>query len=235
MANLNKLCGNGPCKSSYKWKSKICKLKPNFVSRDKIISTSSKKIFDYVVPKKTTYTDCNSPNVIYWITCNRRTLQYGGETVQKLNKRFNWHWTRFNQPGKCCFCRILSDHSRKGNTSSSVQTLKELEGNDRAARNALDASITSIRKQSEKTWMLKLRTIYPYGLNYCLGDEYKKENTHVLVYNKFPPPLENAIGFLKEQFIEIIIFPLMCFSLNWNSISVITHLSHVLTFVQFLF
>ena len=226
MTNLNKLCGSGSCKSSYKWKSKICKPKPNFVSMDKVISTSSKKIFDCVVPKKTTYTDCNSPNVIYWITCNRRTLQYVGETVQKLNKRFNWHWTGFNQPGKCGFCRILSNYSRKGNTSSSVQTLKELKGNGRAARNALDASITFIRKQSEKTWMLKLRTIYPYGLNYCLGVEYKKENTHVLVYNKFSPPLENAIGFLVEQFIEIIIFLLMCFSLNWNSISVIIYLMY---------
>ena len=34
--------------------------------------------------------------------------------------------------------------------------------------------------------MLKLRTIYPYGLNDRLEDEYKKENTRVLVGNKFP-------------------------------------------------
>ena len=36
--------------------------------------------------------------------------------------------------------------------------------------------------------MVQLRTIYPYGLNDCLGNEYKKKNIHVLVSNKFPPP-----------------------------------------------
>ena len=50
----------------------------------------------------------------------------------------------------------------------------------------MDASITSRRKQREKTWMPKLRTVYPYCLNNCLGDEYKKVGTHLLVCNKFP-------------------------------------------------
>ena len=31
--------------------------------------------------------------------------------------------------------------------------------------------------------MLKLRAVYPYGR---LGDEYKKEDSHVLLGNKFP-------------------------------------------------
>ena len=33
--------------------------------------------------------------------------------------------------------------------------------------------------------MLKLRTIYPYGLNDRLGDEYKKDGTHELVGDTF--------------------------------------------------
>ena len=61
-----------------------------------------------------------------------------------------------------------------------------LEGNCKAARNLLDASLTSRRKKREKTWMLMLRTVYLYDLNDCLEDEYKKENTYVLVGNKFP-------------------------------------------------
>ena len=63
--------------------------------------------------------------------------------------------------------------------------MEKIEGNGKTARNTLDSSITSRRKQREKPWLLKLRTIYPYCLNDCLVDEYKKENNHVLVGNKF--------------------------------------------------
>ena len=84
------------------------------ISRDKVTSISSKRVFDYLVQNGTTYIDSNSPNVIYVITCNRYSLQYVEETVQKLNKRFNWHKTVFNQPCKCGFVRILLDHFHKG-------------------------------------------------------------------------------------------------------------------------
>ena len=51
--NLNKLCGNGSNKSIYKGKSNIWKLKSNFVSSDKVVSTSSERIFDCIVPNGT--------------------------------------------------------------------------------------------------------------------------------------------------------------------------------------
>lgn len=50
------------------------KLKSTFVLRDNVVNTSNKGIFDFVVPRSTTYIDCNSANVIYLITCNRYTL-----------------------------------------------------------------------------------------------------------------------------------------------------------------
>ena len=59
--------------------------------------------------------------------------------------------------------------------------LEKLEGNGRTATSVLDAYITSRKKQSEKIWMVKLRTVYCYGLNDLLGDEYKKEDTYALV------------------------------------------------------
>ena len=55
-----------------------------------------------------------------------------------------------------------------------VQVLEKLKGNSRTTKNALGVSITSRRKQREKIWMPKLRTVYLYGLNDCIGDEYKK-------------------------------------------------------------
>ena len=79
VANLNKLCGNESCKSIYKFKSKIFELSPNFVARDKVTWTFSKRIFDCVLPNGTTYFNCNSANLIYLITCNRCSSQHVGE------------------------------------------------------------------------------------------------------------------------------------------------------------
>ena len=70
ISNLNRFCGDRLYKSVYKSRSKICKLKSNFLSRDKVVNTSSKRISDCVVPNGTTYVDCNSQNVILLMTCN---------------------------------------------------------------------------------------------------------------------------------------------------------------------
>ena len=63
--------------------------------------------------------------------------------------------------------------------------VKGLKENGRTVRNALDGSITSRRKQREKTSMLKLKAVYPYGFNDGLGDEYEREDIHLLVVRNF--------------------------------------------------
>lgn len=85
------------------------------------------------------------------------------------------------------FYQIISAKLFFYNASYSVQILEKLDGNGRTARNALDASIISRKKQRDKTWMLKLRAVLVYGLYDRLGNEYKKEDTHVITDNKFPP------------------------------------------------
>ena len=64
--NINKKCAN--------------------LNRNNIISTFSKRIFHCVVPNRTTYVDCNSPVMIYVLTCNRFSLQYVGKTDQEVKK-----------------------------------------------------------------------------------------------------------------------------------------------------
>ena len=72
------------------------------------------------------------------------------------------------------------------NATYSVQISEKLKENGSSARNTLDASIISKSELCEKTWMLKLRKLYPYDLNDPVGDEFKEVDTHVLVGNKFP-------------------------------------------------
>ena len=122
-------------------------------------------------------------------------LQYVGKTFQELNKRFKGHRTGFKQPSKYGFYKILSDYFLLVvccKASYSVQILETLSKMRRTVRNALLASITCRRTQQEKTWMLKLRTIFLYGLNDCLGDMYKKQDAHVLVLINFFLILEHS-------------------------------------------
>jgi len=40
----------------------------------------------------------------------------------------------------------------------------------------MDLAVKPLHKARELYWMLKLRTVFPYGLNDRVGDEYKNEN-----------------------------------------------------------
>lgn len=66
-----------------------------------------------------------------------------------------------------------------------VQFLEKRDGNRRAAHHTLDASVTSKRKENEKEWISQLRTIFVYGLNNWLVDDFEREDTHVFVGSKF--------------------------------------------------
>ena len=190
LSDLQKLCGDGQAKHLFVCKSKKCKLKPQFLARDRVVSSCTKRIYDCITPPSSVYIDCNSPNVIYLITCDKCGLQYVGETVRKLNERFNKHRQGIREPERYGTCRILSNHFNNGSCkgeSYKVQILEKLEGNGRTARGALDASQTSRRKERELYWMLKLRTVFPYGLNDRIGDEFKNQKTHFAVANRFPP------------------------------------------------
>ena len=46
--------------------------------------------------------------------------------------------------------------------------------------------------------MLKLRTVFPYGLNVCIGDEFRNEESHFAV-GKIFPPLKRLIREVYEK------------------------------------
>jgi hypothetical protein len=130
-----------------------------------------------------------SPNVVYLLTCQKCQLQYVGETMQQLNERFGGHRSGFNHPEKFGSCHILSEHFTSGlckDAPYSVQILEKLEGNGKTINNVWDPSMTKLRKERELHWMLKLRTVYPYGLNDRVGDEFKIERNQKLIASQFP-------------------------------------------------
>ena len=79
-------------------------------------------------------------------------------------------------PEKDNKCNILYKHFNSylcKNATYTVQIIEVLEGTGRDNNKNVDKEITKIRMQKETEWMLKLRTVYPYGLNDRIGNEYR--------------------------------------------------------------
>ena len=143
----------------------------------------------YMRPTEVLSVDCNSANVIYLLTCCKCKLQYVGETVQLLRERIRHHVSSINHPDHDHNCRILRDHFSKGlckNATFTVNIIEKLPGNGRDNDGNMDPAVTRIRKRKETNWMLKLRTVFPFGLNDRVGDEYMTNRDHCNVSSKFP-------------------------------------------------
>ena len=82
------------------------------------------------------------------------------------------HVLGISNPTKYSFCKILSFHS-----VYFVQIIEKLEGTGKTSRGGMDLTVKLLRKACELYWMLKLRTVFPYGINDRVGDEYKNENS----------------------------------------------------------
>ena len=105
---------------------------------------------------------------------------------------------------KYSFCKILSSHFNEGactNTDYFVQIIEKLEGTGKTYRGAMDLTVTPLRKAGEFYWILKLRTVFPYGLNDRVGDEYKNVNSDKQIGTKFKPLERNfdRIGRSKSK------------------------------------
>lgn len=88
--------------------------------------------------------------MIYLITCKKFYLQYFGETVLKLNCRFNWHRTEFNHPQQYDHCHILIDHFNEELVkflSCSVQILKTNKYIETTERGTRDASESFVKAE----------------------------------------------------------------------------------------
>ena len=96
-------------------------------------------------------------------------MQYTGQTSQIIRNRFNVH--RNHIKDKIRFCRILCDHFNEGLCKNSTYKVQILEKCD-------DDSTEEERERIETIWMLRLRTVYPFGMNVTISDDLKRRMCH---------------------------------------------------------
>ena len=167
------------CNSRQCWL--CCVLKPDSSFK----STTTNRTYKTIVPKDDDIVDCNTVNCVYLITCSVCNLQYVGETAQRLKDWCKTHRKGINSPQKNNTCNILYGHFNSvlcKEARYTVQVIEILDGNGRDEKNNVDKEVTTLRRKRETEWMLKLRTVYPYGLNDRVGNEYRSTLTSTIAH-----------------------------------------------------
>ena len=179
--------GDGSSSHIFRCGSKRCQFQNKFVPVNNMLSTTTNRLYKCILPAGSPYLNDHSSNVVYLITCYKCKLQYVGETSQNLNERLNWHNSCFRNPTAYLFCKILNTHFSKGyckDSSYTVNIIEKLEETGCSERNTMDFAVKPLRKAIETYWMHELRTIFPYGLNDRIEDEFKTDNKHINIAAK---------------------------------------------------
>ena len=116
--------GDGSLSHIFRCDSKRCQFQNKFVPVNNILSTTTNRLYNCIVPAASNYVNDHSCNLVYLITCNKCKLQ-----------KFNWHIFCFRNPTAYSFCKILNIHFSKGYCKDSSYTpniIEKREGTGRA-------------------------------------------------------------------------------------------------------
>ena len=203
---LERACGDGSSTFFKKCLSKTCLLaKNNFKPSDKIVSTVTHRTYPCVNHEGNKIANCNTPNVIYLLTCDKCRLQYVGETAQNLNVRFGKHRNCMKGRINSTSCKRLSEHFSKGlckDAGYTVQIVENWIGNGRTNRNSIDLGLATLRRKRESEWMLKLRTVHPFGLNERVDLDTENESFDSVELKNEEDMISRHFKSLPRQFVR---------------------------------
>ena len=129
------------------------------------LMSKKNSIQSHVTGKKyhTPSANCKSKTLIYVADCLQCQKQYTGKTIQKFRGRISGHRTHVNKTTKSILLdtdeAALSDHLKTAHSISSTELFN------------LTYSFTAVQldppnlERSEQTWVNRLVTMQPYGLN----------------------------------------------------------------------
>ena len=125
---------------------------------------------------------CNTKNCVYVIKCTHAdcNYQYVGHTINTIKARVSQHKSTIIKGGGC---RVLREHFTEVHSTDYLFIIPI----------ALLPDNTSLKEREdiEDTWMLKLNTLFPYGLNLRAKKVGVMDSSHLVlsskdtVYSKF--------------------------------------------------
>ena len=159
----------------------IFDVNPNVVNR---YNNKSEKI----VNERNCSISCDTENVVYLLECSHCGIQYVGETVLQLCKRFSDHKSRIRNHNDNKKETYLIRHFNQGPCQGAGYTCRVLHTIDKPARyenNKVNLETSRYRKKKEDEWMEKLHTVYPYGLNNRHGKNKDQEDETAVIRTTF--------------------------------------------------
>ena len=163
---------------------KRCKTCPNLNTSNKIRSNVTNRTYE-AVSYVNSVLNCHTQNIIYLCTCLCCGVQYVGETISPMHIRMNSH--RTGKEG--CEHEIRHCNESCNGFDFSFQILEKLPGDGYLSDGSIDPEMLKIRKAKEDTWIKKLRTIYPYGLNEKASEKVTDSSTVEPAIGRLFPPL----------------------------------------------
>ena len=131
---------------------------------------------------------CKSGNLIYCVTCKKCNKQYVGQTMNCLMDHFQGHWQTIQAKNtKVDIGRHFNLPNHQGTDDMKISVLEFVYA---------DANLPfagSVRNQIEFTWIQKLRTQLPMGINTMDRPEVDTASRNWRFYNsdiRHPKPLE---------------------------------------------
>ena len=103
---------------------------------------------------------CNSNNLVYCISCNRREKQYVGQTKNSLKQRFQGHFYQIAHDAE----KIEVSRHFNGNGHQSIKDVG-IHILDFVHQTIIKSSTTNIRLGLEFDWIHRLHCLIPKGLN----------------------------------------------------------------------
>jgi len=142
--------------------AKTCKARVECRYCTRLIKTGT--ITSYSTGKSYTsriHVTCNSNNLIYCISCKTCQKQYVGQTLNTIKERFKCHFTSITAPdldnpiGR----HFHHTNNHKGLQDVQIYVLEFIHAPDRTPAGQ------RLRDEKERTWIHRLSTIAPFGLN----------------------------------------------------------------------
>ena len=144
-------------------KCRPCLTKTNNLCCRQINSTSSftshQTKQSYTIFHNTT---CKSTFVIYLLQCKKCSIQYVGKTETPFNHRLNNHRNNAYKSKQDTIpaCRHFNENDHDFNRDAKFTIIEQIQDN-----NKTHSQKQKIILQRENFWILKLKTLTPYGLN----------------------------------------------------------------------